>query len=1138
MDFHATYDRSIFLRWFRSNFLPDDFSSKTETVSFSFSAKYIQKVILLGISESLDLPVYEIHHHSENDPRVSLAKETFHLLAEYLVRNALIIFVSSNSENFRLSLISLDLKIVDGKIQKEFTNPRRYSFFLGPNCKTHTPSEFLVKKGRLKSMVDLQERFSVEVVNKEFYNEISMLFTKLVGGSRKIGIKTIDEKGQLQLPSLPNSEQNHQKYQEFAVRLLGRLVFCWFLKKKSSPSGVSLISEDLLSSQAVRENEHYYHNILEHLFFQVLNTPQDVRSEVVKDRFQNTPFLNGGLFEPHEDDYYNPDPVMGITRYLNNLIIPDIWFLELFTIFETYNFTIDENTTIDIELSIDPEMLGRIFENLLAEINPETGETARKSTGSYYTPRPIVAYMVDESLKQYLNNKTGLNDDIINPLLSYSEDIEVQAKDRLSIIQALDEIKVLDPACGSGAFPMGILQKMLLVLQKVDPHAEEARKRLLTSIHDPTLRSVISKKITGNQDLWDYTRKLNIIRKSVYGIDIQPISVEISKLRFFLSLIVDEKVQDDEDNRGIHALPNLEFKFVAANSLIGLHQEEDVKSSQSDLFEEDFFDLFQKKVEEYFSASTPAEKTDLRKTIFELIEKKIDEKIELIQSLSQFTAYTKKKEKRQLQLGIETNWLRKWESYKNLFRNETVEFFDLRYFFPECRDGFDLIIGNPPYVQLQKDDGKLARLYEQEDYQSFERTGDIYCLFYERGWQLLKEGGCLCYITSNKWMRAGYGESLRTFFLQNTQPLILIDFGDAPIFANATTYTNILLFVKTTYSKGPLVVLDLSREHIDHQPLPTLVEKKRNSFVSECTSERYVIVSEPEMRIKRKIESQGMPLRDWNVQINYGIKTGLNEAFIIDGTTRQRLIADDPKSAEIIKPILRGKDIKRYEIEFADLWLINSHNGVKEQGIPYIDVPKDYHAIYRHLQKFETKAKKREDQGNHWTNLRDCAYLDEFEKPKIVWGNLNTVPSYALDCQNSIIIAPANLLTSNEEDLDFIYAILNSKLMAFVFQFIAYSREGNFFEFKKIFVEKLPFKRVDKQVELYFNKLVKSILSYKSSGKKSDWVELQLDLLVYKLYNMDYSEIQIIDTEISNRISPERYVNLSLREIAHEGLDQ
>jgi len=635
MDFQATYDRSTYLRWFGTSFLPDDFSAKTESVSFSFSAKYIQKALLLGRCESLDLPVYEIHHHSENDPRVSLAKETFHLLAEYLVRNALVIFVSSNSENYRLSYISIDLKIVDGKLQKEFTNPRRYSFFLGPNCKTHTPSEFLFKKGRIKNLEDLQERFSVEVVNKEFYNEIALLFTRLVGGSRKIGSKTIDEKGLLQLPSLPNNEQNHQKYQEFAVRLLGRLVFCWFLKKKSSHSGVSLISEDLLSSQALRENEHYYHNILEHLFFQVLNTPQDERNEVVRDRFQNTPFLNGGLFEPHEDDYYFPDPIMGITRYLNNFNIPDIWFLELFTIFETYNFTIDENTTIDIELSIDPEMLGRIFENLLAEINPETGETARKSTGSYYTPRPIVAYMVDESLKQYLKSKTGLNDEILNPLLSYSEDVEIEAEDRLNIIQALDEIKVLDPACGSGAFPMGILQKMLLILQKVDPNAEEARKRLLKSISDPTLRAVISKKITGNQELWDYTRKLNIIRKSVYGIDIQPISVEISKLRFFLSLIVDEKVQDDEDNRGIHALPNLEFKFVAANSLISLHQEEDVKGTQSNIFEDEFFDLFQQKVQEYFSASTPAEKGELRKTIFELIEKKIDDKIELIQSLSQ-----------------------------------------------------------------------------------------------------------------------------------------------------------------------------------------------------------------------------------------------------------------------------------------------------------------------------------------------------------------------------------------------------------------------------------------------------------------------------------------------------------------------
>ncbi len=1119
VNFQEPYDPNIFLRWFKSDFLPEDFKPRSEKVDLTIKTQYISRVVLLGRSEALDLPVYEIHHHSDSDPRVSLAKETFHLLVGYLVRDALVLFISANSDNYRLSYISMDLVIVNGKVKKQFANPRRYSFFLGPNCKTHTPNEFLIKKGRIRDLADLRERFSVEVVNKEFYNEIALLFTRLVGGTRKIGVNLFEEKALLRLPSLPNNEHNHQKYQEFAVRLIGRLVFCWFLKKKRSANGFPLISDDILSSQAVRENEYYYHHILEYLFFQVLNTPQNQRSEVVSDRFKDTPFLNGGLFEPHEDDFYEPDRKMGITRHLNTLVIPDAWFDDLFTVFETYNFTIDENTTIDIELSIDPEMLGRIFENLLAEIDPLTGETVRKSTGSYYTPRPIVEYMVDESLKHYLRHKTSLPDSLLNDLLNYSADVAISPSDRDNIIAGLDEIKILDPACGSGAFPMGALQKMLLILQKVDPNAEEARKRLLQSISDPTLRSIIAKKIANSHELWDYTRKLNIIRKSIYGVDIQPISVEISKLRFFLSLIVEEKVQDHEENRGIHALPNLEFKFVSADSLIGLHNEEDVKQSQADIFEDDFFDHFQRHVENYFSASSPEEKTSLRKTIVQLINKKVDEKFDLILSLSQFTANKRKKEKRQLHLDTQTAWVSKWESYKNLFQNQTVKFFDLRYFFPEVKAGFDVVIGNPPYVQLQKEGGRLAELYEGEKYDSFERTGDIYCLFYERGHKLLREKGCLCYITSNKWMRAGYGESLRVYLLEHTQPRILIDFGDAPIFANATTYTNILLTSRERSDGADLLALDLSRENVDHQPLPALIEQKKKEYVSEFSKERLLIVKEAEMRIKRKIESQGIPLKDWDVQIYRGILTGLNEAFIIDGETRAKLISQDPKSAEIIKPILRGKDIKRYHVEFADLWLINAHNGIKEKNITPIDIPNKYPAIYKHLLKFKETAQKREDQGDHWTNLRNCAYLDEFEKEKVVWGNLATDPSYALDDKGSVVNAPANLLTSEKESIKYILAVINSRIMSFLLKFIAYSREGEFFEFKKIFVEQLPIKRISKQQQKPFEVLVDKIQALRQKSQDSTHLEKQLDVMVYKLYDLSYDEVQIFDTEIAEVMS-------------------
>lgn len=233
-----------------------------------------------------------------------------------------------------------------------------------------------------------------------------------------------------------------------------------------------MLPEELLSSNSVTQSTNFYHDVLEPLFFETLNTPiKQRKKEYQIPPWSQIPFLNGGLFIPEYHDYYQVDQ-LGISKYINTLKVPDDWLKELFEVFEIYNFTIDENTPVDVELSIEPEMLGRIFENLLAEINPETGDTARKSTGSYYTPRSIVEYMVNESLKQYLLNKTNLKESEISSLLAYEEEeVDLNESEKDAVLDALDVIKIIDPACGSGAFPMGILQKMLLILQKIDPES-------------------------------------------------------------------------------------------------------------------------------------------------------------------------------------------------------------------------------------------------------------------------------------------------------------------------------------------------------------------------------------------------------------------------------------------------------------------------------------------------------------------------------------------------------------------------------------------------------------------------------------------------------------------------------------------
>jgi len=700
--------------------LPEDFGEYDEKIGIDFQPKFIQKIVKIGKVRSLEMNLYEVNHRSENDPRISLSRDSFRLLAHYGIKRALILFISQNSLNYRLSLVTIDLKWEEGKrVKREYSNPRRYSFFLGPETKTHTPETYLIKKGRVKDFDDLKERFSLEIVNKDFYTQIAILFTKLAGGERTIGRTQFDEKGSLYLPSTIDDKIK----KEFSVRLIGRLVFCWFLKKKCSDKGTPLLPEELLSSKVVIQKSDFYHNILEPLFFEILNTQiKERKKEYQIPPWSQISFLNGGLFANEYNDYYEIDQ-LGISKYINTLKVPDSWLKELFEVFEIYNFTIDENTSVDVELSIEPEMLGRIFENLLAEINPETGNTARKATGSYYTPRPIVEYMVDESLKQYLFTKTNLDENKISSLLAYEEEeTDLSESEKNIVLDALDVIKIIDPACGSGAFPMGILQKMLLILQKIDPESKKWLNKKVSQIENTIVREEFQKKIEAEN--WNYVHKLDIIQNSIYGVDIQPIAVDISKLRFFLSLIVDEKVDDSKENRGIDSLPNLEFKFVCANSLIGLpntlvgsYKKE--LQPQPKLFEAvDSITELKKLREEYLRCVGNEKK---------LIEKKFQE----IQSEMFLNS---------LNWGggdSQTVKLSQW----NPFSSEPCEWFDPEWMFG-IKDGFDIVIANPPY-------GNLLEKKQKEAMKSsyFHSTfSDISSTFIEESVNLLKNRGHLVFI--------------------------------------------------------------------------------------------------------------------------------------------------------------------------------------------------------------------------------------------------------------------------------------------------------------------------------------------------------------------------------------------------------
>lgn len=1085
------YDRNGFTAHLRTRLLPGDFKPETRDLALTTSSKstLVTSAVRLGQSPSLKLTVLELTHASVNDPRVGLSREAFRLMRHYNLRNVLAAFRSSTSDEWRLSLITSDLEYDEetDRIIREFSNPRRFSFILGPGAKTGTAERKLDAEGPVYAFDELAKRFSLEVVNREFYQKIASLFTELCGGTRIEGSKEVEYPGVLKLPTT-----SHKTRQEFAVRLIGRIVFCWFLKQKD------LVGQEWLTSKGARESRNYYHGQIEPLFFEVLNTPASKRRELYKaPSAARIPFLNGGLFAPHANDFYEYDEGTRISSMIGVVKIPDEWFASLFEVLETYNFTIDENTTVDVDLSIDPEMLGRIFENLLAEINPETGETARKKTGSFYTPRAIVDYMVTESLVSYLSKKLAGEDagNRLRRLFAYETDAEESGRfadaERDAIVRALHDMRCLDPACGSGAFPMGVLQKTLVALGKLDPDGEAFISRQLENIPDEVTRSQVEEMLRAKG--YQYVHKLSLIQGCIYGVDIQPIAVEMSRLRAFLSLIVDERVDDSKDNRGIRHLPNLDFKFVCANSLIHIP----ATKLQMELGEDNSeLKKLQSLRAMYLNASGDRKHK---------IKKEFLESFSIVKNTMRWAGSTG--------AGTYAKAISDWDP----FADKECPWFDSSWMFGIGGDSgpaFDVVIGNPPYIQLQKIK-ETSDALGKEGYETFAKTGDIYAIFYERGSEFLRAGGTLCYITSNKWMRAAYGEKLRSFLLSKGVFSQLIDFGDSPIFENATTYTNIALWQKGGTEKTPTRAWDLSRAFTNDANLPSMLAATENGLPL-FSSDSFVIANPAEASLKARIEQIGTPLKDWGISINYGIKTGLNEAFIIDQAKYDELVAAEPKSADILKPILRGRDIKRYKADWAGLYLIyipwhfplQNDSNIKGASIEAEHAfSKEYTVLYKHLEgyKHALSARNTAETGirYEWYAMQrwGADYWEDFSKKKITWGNLAQRPQFTLAQENFIVNAPSPFITECQE-IRYLLAILNSSVCEYFLKQVCIERAGGFYEYKPMYIEQLPIPKIPEIDQRPFEILVDMIQEARKAGldTEGDYLEGVVDLMAYALY--------------------------------------
>ena len=982
-------------------------------------------------------------------------------------------------------------------------------------------------------------KLDTEELNKQFYRKLFAWYEWVVNDE--------DVK-------FPTDENRVIKREEHVIRLITRLLFIWFIKEKR------LVAEelfnrhevlDLLNDDNLENGDSYYRVVLQNLFFATLNTEIDKRKfstvgyttnrdfsryrykaqmqdpDNLLALFAKTPFINGGLFDCLDTWEATGENSYRIDCFSDNqykkLSIPNRLFFDenrgLLPLLQHYKFTVEENTPIDQEVALDPELLGRVFENLLAAYNPETGETVRKQTGSYYTPRAIVDYMVEEALIATLSQKCqptdadeNISDDKLRYLFDYTNmydnpDKRLDGTDAERVVRAISELKILDPAVGSGAFPMGVLHKLTLALRRLDPdntrwealQKELAGKRAAEAFdtQDDQERREELHEIDDTFKRYrdsDFGRKLYLIQNSIFGVDIQPIACQIAKLRFFISLAIEQEPDTDADNFGIKPLPNLETRFIAANTLIGFAAQRTLTSPKAIKLELDLRD----NREQHFHATTRKRKRDCQKK-----DKKL--RAELATELQELNMNSEDAEKIAL-----------WDIYD---QNATADWFDPEWMFG-ITDGFDVVLGNPPYIQLQKDGGRLADLYQPCKFDTFTRMGDIYCLFYEKGHKLLKSTGHLCFITSNKWMRAGYGKKLRDYFILYTQPVQLLDMG--PDVFDATVDTNIILLQNssifdnvTTSFRAATIVTDFDRQTGN---IAQYLTDNGADMEMPTENEPWAVLSSAELSLKLKIEDVGIPLKDWDINIYRGIVTGCNEAFIIDDAKREQLITQDPNSAEIIKPVLRGRNIKRFYAIPSGLYILATGYD--------LDIPNMYPAIFGHLEdigeqidsgRIRVKGKglyERDDQGENWWNLRACTYYSEFEKEKIVWKRIGSILRFAY-IQHTVYCLDSTCIATGK-NIKLLTAVLNSPISHYqLFSHAPKTGTGDVIASVQAIEPILvpPITNANQHITTQIEELVDQILDAKQANPDADTSDLEnkIDKLVYALYNLTEDEIAIVE---------------------------
>ncbi|GAA8498733.1 class I SAM-dependent DNA methyltransferase [Helicobacter pylori] len=1067
-------------------------------------------------------------------------------------------------------------KDLEQYLQEDFQGELRYTYFNLSDDFKELPLIYQVLSQEV--LLKQKKTLDANTLNKDFYEELLYI----------LGLEEQNEKGKILIKQSRTqnslSDALKKQYNNLDDEEVMALLIAWnnrilFLRLLES----LLISFKHFEEPFLTIENFTNFNALNTLFFEVLAKKNNER-EIKEDKILwKIPYLNSSLFDKtplelkgHEIQLLNNEP---LEIYPKSVLKKDKDYQEkkdlpllkyLFEFLHAYDFTttpkdIKDNKNTSESRLINPSVLGLVFEKLNGY-----------KEGSFYTPSFITGYMCKESITPIVldkfNQKYNIECENLTELKNYLKNDSYKEDKRKEYLQVFLTLRVCDPAVGSGHFLVSALNEMVLIAYELGLIASLPLDATLELENDEILIKISNKPFIYTRPSSEkeqshqiqkelFELKKSIIENCLFGVDINPNSCEITKLRLWIELLKYSYYifEEGKNTNALETLPNIDINIKCGNSLISrfnLHDDlqkipnikqkiqayKDLVAQYKDpnpLFPLNKADLINKiqDLKNTFSLTLkdPKTKAELEKAIEKHIKKYNDFALDdksLLDGLNYFipslfgtpTLSPKEEEEAFASYGRIRALRKKLDDA--LSGGEYHNAFEWRFEFPEVLDdegnflGFDCIIGNPPYIR-QEQIKPLKPLLEKQYKDFYNSTADIYTYFFALSYHLLKEKGFNAFITSNKYARAKYGAQLRELLLKKTTIVSYMELNALKVFESAAVDTSITSFIKQTppeesnfnyYEPTP-------NDKDDLKSTPHLTMKQ-----NALSTESFIFANATLLDLRDKIESVGTPLKDWDIQINYGIKTGANEAFIIPTEKRDAILnacktqEERERTEALIKPILRGKDIKRYSYEWAGEWVINTHNGYTsalKSKIPPVDIEK-YPATKAHLDAHLDTIATRSDQGDTPYHLRNCAYLEDFEKEKIVYPCIMAKePCFVYEEKGFYAPAPANIITGDKTEIKYITALLNSKCIYFAMRkfYMGGGIEG---ELKTNNLEKIPIPQITEKNQELADKITdgaKQILALKEKDPKANTQELEkeIDALVYQLYNLTDEEIKTIE---------------------------